>query len=182
MKQNKQNVFDDFIGAAEWLIDNNITKPKHLAIGGGSNGGLLTAACMNQRPNLFGAVWSAVGVQDMLRFHTFTIGWAWQDEYGHVDQKADFKNLLSYSPYHNVKSGTKYPPTLVTTADHDDRVFPAHSFKYGAALQHAQGGEAPIILRIETNAGHGAGKPTEKVIKETADRWAFLGNSVGLVE
>ncbi len=180
MKLKKQNVFDDFIGAAEWLIDNKITSSKHLAIGGGSNGGLLTAACMNQRPDLYGAVWTAVGVQDMLRFHQFTIGWAWQDEYGDIEDEAQFKNLLSYSPYHNVKSGVHYPPTLVTTADHDDRVFPAHSFKYGAALQHAQGGEAPIILRIETKAGHGAGKPTAKVIEETADRWAFLGNAVGL--
>lgn len=180
MKEKKQNVFDDFIGAAEWLIENKITKSEHLAIGGGSNGGLLTAACMNQRPDLFGACWSAVGVQDMLRFHKFTIGWAWQDEYGDVDNEADFKNLYSYSPYHNVKKGEAYPPTLVTTADHDDRVFPAHSFKYGAALQHAQGGHAPIILRIETKAGHGAGKPTSKVIEEVADRWAFLGKAVGL--
>ena len=181
MREKKQNVFDDFIGAAEWLIDNKVTTSEQLAIGGGSNGGLLTAACMNQRPELFGAVWTAVGVQDMLRFHKFTIGWAWQDEYGNVDEsEADFKNLLSYSPYHNVKQGQAYPPTLVTTADHDDRVFPAHSFKYGAALQHAQGGDAPIILRIGVKAGHGAGKPTAKVIEETADRWAFLGNAIGL--
>ncbi|MFT4639088.1 MAG: prolyl oligopeptidase [Verrucomicrobiales bacterium] len=181
MKEKKQNVFDDFIGAGEWLIANKVTSSKHLAIGGGSNGGLLTAACMNQRPELFGACWSAVGVQDMLRFHKFTIGWAWQDEYGHVVKEADFKNLFSYSPYHNVKKGAHYPPTLVTTADHDDRVFPAHSFKYGAALQHAQGGDAPIILRIETKAGHGAGKPTAKVIEEVADRWAFLGKAIGLI-
>lgn len=180
MKEKKQNVFDDFIGAAEWLIEQKITKSEHLAIGGGSNGGLLTAACMNQRPELFGACWSAVGVQDMLRFHKFTIGWAWQDEYGDVDDEADFKNLYGYSPYHNVKKGTAYPPTLVTTADHDDRVFPAHSFKYGAALQDAQGGDAPIILRIDVKAGHGAGKPTAKVIEEVADRWAFLGKAVGL--
>jgi prolyl oligopeptidase len=180
MKEKKQNVFDDFIGAAEWLIEQKITKSEHLAIGGGSNGGLLTAACMNQRPELFGACWSAVGVQDMLRFHKFTIGWAWQDEYGDVDDEADFKNLYAYSPYHNVKKGTAYPPTLVTTADHDDRVFPAHSFKYGAALQDAQGGDAPIILRIDVKAGHGAGKPTAKVIEEVADRWAFLGKAVGL--
>ncbi len=180
MRQGKQNVFDDFIAAAEWLIENKITQSKHLAIGGGSNGGLLTAACMNQRPDLFGACWTAVGVQDMLRFHKFTIGWAWQEEYGDVEEEADFKNLLSYSPYHNVKQGAHYPSTLVTTADHDDRVYPAHSFKYGAALQHAQGGDAPIILRIETKAGHGAGKPTAKVIEEVADRWAFLGKAVGL--
>lgn len=180
MKEKKQNVFDDFIGAAEWLIEQKITKSEHLAIGGGSNGGLLTAACMNQRPELFGACWSAVGVQDMLRFHKFTIGWAWQDEYGDVDDEADFKNLYGYSPYHNVKKGTACPPTLVTTADHDDRVFPAHSFKYGAALQDAQGGDAPIILRIDVKAGHGAGKPTAKVIEEVADRWAFLGKAVGL--
>ena len=180
MKEKKQNVFNDFIAAAEWLIAHGITQSKHLAIGGGSNGGLLTAACMNQRPGLFGACWTAVGVQDMLRFHKFTIGWAWQDEYGDVTNEADFKNLLSYSPYHNLVPGRHYPPTLVTTADHDDRVFPAHSFKYGAALQHAQGGDSPIILRIETKAGHGAGKPTAKVIDEVADRWAFLGQAVGL--
>lgn len=180
MKEKKQNVFDDFIAAAEWLIANNLTQAPHLAIGGGSNGGLLTAACMNQRPDLFGACWTAVGVQDMLRFHQFTIGWAWQDEYGDVDNEADFQNLYRYSPYHNVKKGTAYPPTLVTTADHDDRVYPAHSFKYGAALQHAQGGDAPILLRIDTNAGHGAGKPTAKVIEEVADRWAFLGKAIGL--
>lgn len=178
MKEKKQNVFDDFIAAAEWLIANKVTRPEKLAIGGGSNGGLLTAACMNQRPELFGACWSAVGVQDMLRFHKFTIGWAWQDEYGDAEKEEDFKNLLSYSPYHNIKKGVSYPPVLITTADHDDRVFPAHSFKYGAALQHAQSGAAPIILRIETKAGHGAGKPTAKVIEEVADRWAFLAHAL----
>lgn len=180
MKTKKQNVFDDFIAAAEWLVANKITNPKKLAIGGGSNGGLLTAACLNQRPDLYGAVWTAVGVQDMLRFHKFTIGWAWQDEYGNVDKEEDFKNLFGYSPYHNVKPGTKYPPVLITTADHDDRVFPAHSFKYGAAMQAAQGGEAPIILSIETKAGHGAGKPTSKAISEAAERLAFFAASLGM--
>lgn len=180
MREKKQNVFDDFIAAAEWLIEQDITKPERLAIGGGSNGGLLTAACLNQRPDLFGAVWTAVGVHDMLRFHTFTIGWAWQDEFGDVSGETDFRNLLSYSPYHNVRNGTRYPPVLITTADHDDRVYPAHSFKYGAAMQHAQRGEAPVILRIETKAGHGAGKPTAKVIEEVADRWAFLAAALGM--
>ena len=179
-KLNKQNVFDDFIAAAEYLIKNNYTSTPKLAIGGGSNGGLLVGACMTQRPDLFGACIPAVGVLDMLRFHKFTIGWAWTSDYGSPDQEDEFKALLAYSPYHNLKKGTAYPPTLVTTADHDDRVFPAHSFKFAAALQHAQTGDAPTLIRIETRAGHGAGKPTSKAIEETADRWAFLIQALNL--
>ncbi|AUT01199.1 S9 family peptidase [Nostoc sp. CENA543] len=174
MKEKKQNVFDDFIAAAEWLIDHNYTKPGKLAIAGGSNGGLLVGACMTQRPDLFGAVLPAVGVMDMLRFHKFTIGWAWTSEYGSPDSPEDFPILYAYSPLHNLKSGTSYPATLITTADHDDRVVPAHSFKFAAALQAVQAGEAPTLIRIETKAGHGAGKPTTKIIEEAADKWAFL--------
>ena len=129
---------------------------------------------MTQRPDLFGACLPAVGVLDMLRFHTFTIGWAWTSDYGSPDDPDEFKALLAYSPYHNLKPGTRYPPTLITTGDHDDRVFPAHSFKFTAALQAAQAGEAPVLIRIDTKAGHGLGKPTLKIIEEIADRWAFL--------
>lgn len=171
---SKQNVFDDFIAAAEWLIANGYTSTTKLAIGGGSNGGLLVGACLTQRPDLFGACLAAVGVLDMLRFHKFTIGWAWVSDYGSPDDPEQFKELLAYSPYHNLKPGTAYPATLITTGDHDDRVFPAHSFKFAAALQHAQGGPAPVLIRIETKAGHGAGKPIAKLIEEAADRWAFL--------
>ncbi len=174
MKLKKQNVFDDFIAAAEWLISNKYTSPQKLAIGGGSNGGLLVGACMTQRPDLFGAVLPAVGVMDMLRFHKFTIGWAWMSEYGSPDDAEEFKALYAYSPLHNLKSGTAYPATLITTADHDDRVVPAHSFKFAATLQAAHKGDAPVLIRIETKAGHGAGKPTTKLIEEAADRWAFL--------
>jgi len=179
-KLNKQNVFDDFIAAAEWLIANGYTSTPKLAIGGGSNGGLLVGACMTQRPDLFGACLPAVGVLDMLRFHKWTIGWAWTSDYGSPDDQTEFKALLAYSPYHNVKPGMAYPPTLVTTADHDDRVFPAHSFKFAAALQHAQGGSSPVLIRVETRAGHGAGKPTGKIIEEVADRWAFVVNTFGM--
>ncbi|MFM7427155.1 MAG: prolyl oligopeptidase family serine peptidase [Elainella sp.] len=174
MKQNKQNVFDDFIAAAEWLIASGYTSPPKLAISGGSNGGLLVGACMAQRPDLFGAALPAVGVLDMLRFQKFTIGWAWCSEYGSSEDPDEFKTLYAYSPLHNLKPGTAYPATLITTADHDDRVVPAHSFKFAAALQAAHGGEAPVLIRIETKAGHGAGKPTAKVIEEVADRFAFL--------
>jgi len=174
-KLNKQNVFDDFIAAAEWLIKNKYTSSEHLAIGGGSNGGLLVGACMTQRPELFAAALPAVGVLDMLRFAKFTIGWAWQAEYGNVDDLEEFKTLYAYSPLHNIKPGTKYPATLITTADHDDRVVPAHSYKFVATLQKAQAGEQPILIRIETQAGHGGGKPTTKIIEEAADRLAFLG-------
>ena len=174
MKLKKQNVFDDFIAAAEWLIANKYTSTPKLAIGGGSNGGLLVGAAMTQRPDLFGAALPAVGVMDMLRFQKFTIGWAWVSDYGSSDNAEEFKALYAYSPLHNIKPGTSYPPTMVTTADHDDRVWPGHSFKFAAALQAAQGGSAPILIRIETKAGHGAGKPTSKIIEEIADRWAFL--------
>ncbi len=174
MKQSKQNVFDDFIAAAEWLIDQQYTRPERLAIGGGSNGGLLAGACMTQRPDLFGACLPVVGVFDMLRFHKFTIGWAWTSDYGSPDDPEEFKVLMAYSPYHNVRPGTSYPPTLITTGDHDDRVFPAHSFKFAAALQAAQAGPAPTLIRIDTKAGHGLGKPTTKLIEEATDRWAFL--------
>ncbi|MEZ4831469.1 MAG: prolyl oligopeptidase family serine peptidase [Caldilineaceae bacterium] len=170
----KQNVFDDFIAASEWLIANGYTSRSSLAIGGGSNGGLLVGACLTQRPDLYAAAVPAVGVLDMLRFHKFTIGWAWTSDYGSPDNEDEFHALLAYSPYHNAKPGTSYPATLVTTGDHDDRVYPAHSFKFAAALQHAQAGPEPILIRIETKAGHGAGKPTAKVIEETTDVWAFL--------
>ncbi|MBD2493178.1 prolyl oligopeptidase family protein [Nostoc sp. FACHB-280] len=174
MKEKKQNVFDDFIAAAEWLIANKYTRTTKLAIAGGSNGGLLVGACMTQRPDLFGAALPAVGVMDMLRFHKFTIGWAWTKEYGSPDNPEDFKTLYAYSPLHNLKPKTAYPATLITTADHDDRVVPAHSFKFAAALQAAHQGDAPVLIRIETKAGHGAGKPTTKIIEEAADKWAFL--------
>ncbi len=175
MKLKKQNVFDDFIAAAQWLIAEKYTSSPKLAIEGGSNGGLLVGACMTQRPDLFGAALPAVGVMDMLRFHKFTIGWAWQGEYGDVEKsEPEFKALYAYSPLHNLKSGTRYPATMVTTADHDDRVVPAHSFKFAAALQKAHKGDNPVLIRIATKAGHGAGKPTAKVIEEAADKWAFL--------
>ncbi len=179
-KENKQNVFDDFISAAEWLIANKYTSVPKLALGGGSNGGLLVGACLTQRPDLFGACLPAVGVLDMLRFQKFTIGWAWTSDYGSADNPADFPYLYAYSPLHNLKPGTAYPATLITTGDHDDRVVPTHSFKFAAALQAAQGGPAPALIRIETRAGHGAGKPTAKVIEETADCWAFLVEVLGL--
>lgn len=173
-KLNKQNVFDDFIAAAEWLIENQYTRREKLAIAGGSNGGLLVGACMTQRPDLFGAALPAVGVMDMLRFHKFTIGWAWCSDYGSPDDPEEFEALYAYSPLHNLKPSTAYPATLITTADHDDRVVPAHSFKFAAALQGAHEGESPVLIRIETKAGHGAGKPTAKIIEEVADKWAFL--------
>jgi len=174
MLDRKQTVFDDFIAAAEYLIAERYTSPPKLAIGGGSNGGLLIGAVLNQRPELFGAALPAVGVMDMLRFHKFTIGWAWVTEYGSADSLGQFPFLYRYSPIHNMKAGTHYPATLITTADHDDRVVPGHSFKYAATLQSAQGGPEPVLIRIETKAGHGAGKPTAKVIEEQTDRWAFL--------
>jgi prolyl oligopeptidase len=171
---NKQNVFDDFIAAAEYLIRERYTSTPKLAINGGSNGGLLVGAAMTQRPDLFGAAVPQVGVMDMLRFHKFTIGWAWTSDYGSSETKAGFDTLMKYSPLHNIKPGTKYPATLVTTGDHDDRVVPAHSHKFTATLQAAQGGDAPILTRIETRAGHGAGKPTTKQIEERADIFTFL--------
>ncbi|HAX89008.1 MAG TPA: S9 family peptidase [Cyanobacteria bacterium UBA11370] len=179
-KLNKQNVFDDFIAAAEWLIENNYTSPEKLAISGGSNGGLLVGACMTQRSDLFGAALPAVGVMDMLRFHKFTIGWAWCSDYGSPENPEEFNALYAYSPLHNLKPDTAYPATMITTADHDDRVVPAHSFKFAAALQEAHRGEKPVLIRIETKAGHGAGKPTTKIIEEIADKLAFLVRSLHL--
>jgi prolyl oligopeptidase len=181
-KLRKQNVFDDFIGAAEWLIANKYTETSKLAILGGSNGGLLVGAAITQRPDLFGAAIPAVGVMDMLRFHRFTIGWAWTSDYGSSDDPEEFKAIYKYSPLHNLKPGTKYPPTLILTADHDDRVVPAHSFKFAATMQAAQVGDAPVLIRIETKAGHGAGKPTSKAIDEVADEWSFLVKALGMKE
>jgi prolyl oligopeptidase len=177
----KQNVFDDFIAAAEWLIENKYTSPARLAISGGSNGGLLVAACELQRPDLFGAVHAAVGVMDMLRFDKFTIGWAWKEEYGAPSEDAaEFAAIYKYSPLHNIRRGVEYPATLITTADHDDRVFPAHSFKYTAALQEAQAGSNPILIRVETRAGHGGGMPLSKRIEVTVDQYAFFVRALGM--
>jgi prolyl oligopeptidase len=178
---NKQNVFDDFIAAGEYLKAQGLTGPKQLAIQGGSNGGLLVGAVLNQRPDLFAAAAPAVGVMDMLRFDRFTAGRYWVDDYGYPNKEADFRALMAYSPYHNIKGGRDYPAVLVTTADTDDRVVPGHSFKYIAALQAAENaGKAPHLIRIETRAGHGSGKPTSKIIEETADVFAFLGHFTGL--
>ena len=174
MLKNKQNVFDDFIAAAEYLIDNKYTSSDKLAIAGGSNGGLLVGACEVQRPDLYAVGLPAVGVMDMLRYHKFTIGWGWAVEYGSSDSEEYFPYLYAYSPLHNIKEGVKYPATLITTGDHDDRVVPAHSFKFAAQMQHAQAGDKPILIRIESNAGHGAGKPTSKRLDEAADEFAFL--------
>ena len=173
-REKRQNAFDDFIAAAEYLIDNRYTKPARLAIQGGSNGGLLVGAVMTQRPELFGAALPAVGVMDMLRFHRFTAGRYWVDDYGSSDDSEQFRALLAYSPYHNLRKGVAYPATLVTTADTDDRVVPGHSFKFAARLQECHEGNAPVLIRIETRAGHGAGKPIAKVIEEAADIYAFL--------
>jgi prolyl oligopeptidase len=178
--KNKQNVFDDFIAAAEYLINAKYTSTPKLAINGASNGGLLVGAVLNQRPDLFGAAVPEVGVMDMLRFHKFTIGWAWTSDYGSPDDPEMFKVLYKYSPYHNIRDGVHYPPTLVMTADHDDRVVPGHSFKYTARLQEAQAGDAPILIRIETRAGHGGGKPTAKIIEEIADKYGFLVKALGM--
>lgn len=180
MLERKQNVFDDFIACAEYLIAEGLTVPEKLAIQGGSNGGLLVGACMAQRPELFGAALPAVGVMDMLRFHKFTIGWAWVSDYGSADDSEQFEYLYAYSPLHNLKPGAHYPATLVTTADHDDRVVPGHSFKFAAALQVAQGGDAPALIRIQVKAGHGFGKPTAILIEEQADIWAFLMKVFGM--
>jgi prolyl oligopeptidase len=180
--KSKQNVFDDFIAAAEYLIAEKYTSTPKLAIGGGSNGGLLVGAVMTQRPELFAAALPAVGVLDMLRFHKFTIGKAWVSDYGNPDEKADFDVLMKYSPLHNIRAGTHYPATLITTGDHDDRVVPAHSFKFAAALQAAQAGPKPILIRIETSGGHGAGKSMDKIIQERADQWSFLVNELKMEE
>ena len=174
MRLKKQNVFNDCIASAEHLVKQGYTQPSRLALQGRSNGGLLVGAVMTQRPDLFGACLPAVGVMDMLRYHKFTIGWAWATEYGSSDEEDQIDNLLSYSPLHNLKSGTCYPATLVTTAERDDRVVPGHSFKFAAALQAAQGCDRPTLIRIETRAGHGAGTPISKRIDEYADLWAFL--------
>jgi len=179
MKQSKQTVFDDFIAAGEYLVAQKYTSPKKLAIRGGSNGGLLVGAVLNQRPDLFGAAIPQVGVMDMLRFDRFTIGYAWASEFGSPKNPEDFKAIVKYSPLHNIQE-TSYPATLITTGDHDDRVVPAHSFKFAAALQAGQKGPAPILIRIETAAGHGAGKPTSKIIDESADILAFLDEALGV--
>jgi prolyl oligopeptidase len=179
-KLRKQNVFDDFLAAAQYLIDQKYTSSEKLAIMGGSNGGLLVGAAMTQRPELFKAAVPAVGVMDMLRFHKFTIGWAWASDYGSAEDAGEFRALLAYSPYHNLRAGTKYPSTLVTTADHDDRVVPAHSFKFAARLQEMHAGENPVLIRVETRAGHGAGKPTQKQIDYQTDVWAFLVRELGM--
>jgi prolyl oligopeptidase len=179
-RTRKQNVFDDFIACAEWLVAEGWTTRDQLAIGGGSNGGLLVGACITQRPELFGAAIAEVGVFDMLRFHTWTIGWAWVADYGSADDPEEFRALYAYSPLHNIRPGTRYPPLLLMTADTDDRVVPAHSFKFAAAMQAAQAGPAPVLLRVELKAGHGAGTPTTKLIEEAADRWAFLVRVLGV--
>ena len=180
IKDKKQNVFDDFIAAGEYLVKEKYTQPSKLAIQGGSNGGLLVGAVLNQRPDLFGAALPAVGVMDMLRYQKFTIGWAWTSDYGSSDNKDEFPAVYAYSPLHNIKKGAKYPAVMVTTADHDDRVVPAHSFKYAATLQESNASDRPILIRIETKAGHGAGKPTAKQIEESADIYGFLVKELGM--
>ncbi len=178
-RTHKQNVFDDFIALAEWLVANKYTSPAKLAISGGSNGGLLVAACELQRPDLFAAVVAQVGVMDMLRFDKFTIGWAWKEEYGSPSEDSnEFAAIYKYSPLHNIRAGVSYPSTLITTADHDDRVFPAHSFKYTAALQASQTGPNPILIRVETRAGHGAGMPLSKRIEAIVDQFAFMAKEL----
>ena len=180
IKLQKQNVFDDFIAAAEWLIDNRYTRRDKLAVNGRSNGGLLVGAVMTQRPDLFGACLPAVGVMDMLRFDKFTAGRFWVDDFGSSDNPDEFRALLAYSPYHNIRPGTSFPATLITTADTDDRVVPGHSFKFAAAMQRAQSGQAPILIRIEPRSGHGAGTPTKKLIARFTDQWAFLVRNLGM--
>lgn len=180
MLENKQNVFNDFIGAAEFLIKRRYTNSDKIAIRGGSNGGLLVGAAMTQRPDLFKVALPAVGVMDMLRFHRFTVGWGWTVEYGNADSASQFPFIYKYSPYHNLRPGTRYPATLITTADHDDRVVPAHSFKFASRLQEYNAGDNPVLIRIETNAGHGAGKPTSKQIDEATDIWSFVMQNLGM--
>jgi prolyl oligopeptidase len=179
MLENKQQCFDDFIACSEWLIENKWTSPSKLAIQGGSNGGLLVGACMTQRPDLYGACLPAVGVLDMIRFPLFTVGWAWTSDYGDPKDAEMFKHLYGYSPYHNIQPNRCYPPTLITTGDTDDRVVPGHSFKFAAELQNAQDCDNPILIRIETRAGHGAGKPMHLRIDEVADVYAFLWRTIG---
>ncbi|MFL5652578.1 MAG: prolyl oligopeptidase family serine peptidase, partial [Ktedonobacteraceae bacterium] len=181
MLEKKQNVFDDFIAAAEWLIANNYTHPAKLAISGGSNGGLLVATCMLQRPDLYGAVICSVPLTDMLRYHRFTVGRYWIAEYGNAESSPEqFKFIFAYSPLHNVKKGVAYPPVLILSADTDDRVVPAHAKKFAATLQAASGGNHPVLLRVETKAGHGFGKPTVKIIEEQSDVYAFLFHLFGM--
>jgi prolyl oligopeptidase len=180
MLKNKQSVFDDFIGAAQYLQRNHYTSQDRLAVGGGSNGGLLVGAVLTQRPELFGAAIPRVGVLDMLRYHKFTIGHAWIPEYGSSADPEMFKVLRAYSPLHNIQAGSHYPPTLVMTGDHDDRVLPGHSYKFAATLQRSQGGDSPILIRVDSKAGHGAGKPIAKRIDEAADVWTFLAHSLGM--
>jgi len=181
MLKNKQNVFDDFIAAGEYLIAEGYTSKAKLSCAGGSNGGTLVGAVCNQRPDLFKAALPAVGVMDMLRFHLFTIGWAWVSDYGSSEDPDMFPTLYAYSPYHNLVDGVDYPAMMITTADHDDRVVPGHSFKYAARIQEAHAGADPVIIRIETKAGHGGGKPTSKIIEEVADEWAFLWDQLGMI-
>jgi prolyl oligopeptidase len=178
MLEKKQNVFDDFIAAAEYLIRERYTSKDKLAIAGASNGGLLVGACLTQRPDLFKVAFPAVGVMDMLRFHKFTVGWGWTVEYGTSDNPDQFKFLYAYSPLHNIKDGVSYPATLVTTADHDDRVVPAHSFKFIASLQEKHKGKTPVLIRIDTRSGHGASSTT-KAIEQLTDKWAFFFYNIG---
>ena len=180
MKTHKQNVFDDFAAAADYLIAEGYTAPKKIAINGRSNGGLLVAATMLQRPELFGAAIPAVGVLDTLRFNQFTIGKAWESDYGSPQNPTEFAAIYKYSPLQNIKTGVDYPPTMVLTGDHDDRVYPAHSFKFAAQLQESYRGDNPQLIRIETRGGHGAGKPTSMQIEENADWMAFAAKYVGL--
>lgn len=180
MLEKKQNVFDDFISAAAYLVREKYTNPSKIAISGGSNGGLLVGACITQRPDLFRVALPAVGVLDMLRYHKFTVGWGWVVEYGSSDKKEDFDYLIKYSPLHNIKEGVNYPATLITTADHDDRVVPAHSFKFAATLQEKYKGENPMLIRIDKKAGHGAGKPTAKMIDEATDIWSFVFHNLDM--
>ena len=183
MLLKKQNVFDDFIAAGEYLISEKYTSKNKLAIAGGSNGGLLVGACLIQRPDLFKVAFPAVGVLDMLRYHKFTVGWGWVPEYGSSEQSKEmFEFLYGYSPIHNVKEGVEYPSTMITTADHDDRVVPAHSFKFAATLQEKGGGENPLLIRIEEKAGHGAGTPISKIIEQKADIWSFMLWEMGYKE
>jgi prolyl oligopeptidase len=179
MRLKKQNVFDDFIAAGEYLVDQKYTSKDYLSIQGGSNGGTLVGAVMNQRPDLFKVAIPQVGVMDMLRFHKFTIGWNWIAEYGSSDSTADFKNLYGYSPIHNLKSGVNYPATLITTADHDDRVVPAHSFKYAATLQEKYKGTNPMLIRVDVNSGHGASN-LKKALETTADIYSFIFYNMGV--